>query len=496
MTQREIRLEPPRIDGNSVEFRWTVTPATWLHKRTSFRLDFPDEVDVSAVPEALWWRIGLICLHPLWPLLRPCRVVLPVRLAPGEREAWLRMCDAAVWTMEERRTDGVHDTARTIDLVESGPALEPLAPPEGGAGDLVAACFSGGRDSLTQMAMLHALDRPCVLVTTTSPLPPIFDHTAAGRYRTFSEVVRRRDVELLDVRSDYRENLDHAFALAPYGYSVNELTDCLLYLAVSLAVAYARGAGTVALAAEAEAHMTDRVDGRIIRHPLFMCSATTQRALTGVLAATGIGFTSITAPLRAYQVHRVFAWRYTDLLDLQFSCWLSEDRACSACIKCGAVAFNLMGVGVDPARIGIDLGTLLDVPAVWPDRTNVDPHAEEDSPGKRHNHLREQQVQRVLRATTPEQVAAWAGPDVAATYARRRTEALLDELPPPEPGYCAAFVELLPEGLRDGVRAIADGAAKPLGTGEDAGWLRDITTLSDWIAAPLQNPSLDRRRRA
>jgi hypothetical protein len=46
-------------------------------------------------------------------------VVLPVRLDPGEREFWLRMCDAQVATLEAYAS--ASDTARAIDLVEREP---------------------------------------------------------------------------------------------------------------------------------------------------------------------------------------------------------------------------------------------------------------------------------------------------------------------------------------------------------------------------------------
>ena len=104
-----ITLAPPEVLGGEVQFDWSVTPATQLYKQTSFDLRFPPSVALARVPESLWWRIGLMCLHAHWPLLRPCRVVLPVALPPEEVEFWLRLTDAAVAT---RSSGGVVPTTR------------------------------------------------------------------------------------------------------------------------------------------------------------------------------------------------------------------------------------------------------------------------------------------------------------------------------------------------------------------------------------------------
>jgi hypothetical protein len=60
---RQIHLEPPRVQGRTATFRWQVTPHTPLYRKTEFTLRFPDTIDLSRVPERLWWDIFLIVTH-------------------------------------------------------------------------------------------------------------------------------------------------------------------------------------------------------------------------------------------------------------------------------------------------------------------------------------------------------------------------------------------------------------------------------------------------
>src|SRR5262249_26483030 len=86
---RKIYLESPLLQGQTATFRWRVEPASELYRQTHFSLHFPHSVDLSAVPERLWWDVLLICLHAHWLVLRPCEVHLPLRLGDGERQFWL-----------------------------------------------------------------------------------------------------------------------------------------------------------------------------------------------------------------------------------------------------------------------------------------------------------------------------------------------------------------------------------------------------------------------
>ena len=492
-----IRLEPPVIDARTATFQWTVTPATELYAHTTFTLRFPDSVNARDVSPAIWWRVALICLHPHWAFLRPCQVVLPVRLPPGEREFWLRVCDAQVVALEAQ-IDG-SDTARTIDLVESGAMADPLEPgPDEG---IAVACFSGGRDSLTQAGLLHELGERHLLVAVSSPREGSVEHETPRRRHVMSEIVRRRGVELVEVESDFRGSWRNDFAGATrYRLSVNEVTDTQLFFAAALAVAAARGARSVWLASEAEVQESTRIGGAIVQHRHFMYSAVTQRSLQALLAPAAIRYAGLTYPLLQFQVQRVLATRYADLRDLQYSCWelTAEQSACSRCHECGRIAFNLLADGVDPSEIGIDLATLLQAPAVWTPR---DSDPQPGAIGRRFVRYFDGHARRCLKALPVDRIIAALPPgadaDVAVVAALRGYERIrataLEAPQEPEPGYRAGYLTLVDERLRPGLGAILDEHFEREPSENYAGLLDRTLTLSDWIAAPLARPELDRR---
>ena len=114
MPQTTIHLLAPEIDGRTVTFRWTVDPASDLYVRTSFQLGFPDEIDISRVPERLWWTIFILCLHSHWVVLRPCTVRIPVSLPDHEIRFWERLLDTHVATAEAQRHGRQFD--RSIEI--------------------------------------------------------------------------------------------------------------------------------------------------------------------------------------------------------------------------------------------------------------------------------------------------------------------------------------------------------------------------------------------
>lgn len=482
-----VTLEPPGVGASTATFRWTVRPETELYRRTSFTLALPDGVDARAVPEALWWRVAIICLHAHWALLRPCRVVLPVRLGPGEREFWLRMIDAQVASLE---VDGGGETSRSVEIVEAGPPLAPVVPASDSG--QVTACFSGGRDSLVQLALLQELGETPLLVTTTSPREGSVDHDNDRRRQVHEEVVRRRGVELVEVTSDLRECVANGFS-ARYHRAVTEMTDAFLFFAAALVVAQMRGAARIFLASEAEVQETARLGGAIIQHRHLMYSAVTQRCLEALVSPAGSSYGGLTYPLLQFQVQRLLATRYADLRDLQYSCWemAAGEQACGRCVECQGIAFNVLAEGVDPREIGIDLATVLEAARSW--RPGGEPDRPRGLVGEVAGRYGDEQRLRAVRGLDEEWVRALLGGSDAANGALQawddvRASALEEPAPGPEPGYRAGYLAFVDESLREGLQAILDQHFAPEPTSTYADLLRRSETLAAWISAPLGRP--------
>ena len=484
-----VRLDEPLIGEHEVVFGWDVTPNSDLYQANGFRLSFPPELDLASVPRSLWLRLALICLHPHWALLRPCRVELPFHLGYGEREFWLRLTEVVAVQLEAY---GEAKSRRpALDLLDEGPTLRP-APILARSGR-VAASFSGGKDSLTQSALLAELtDRP-LLVTTTSPVPWANDHIGAARARVMAEITGRLPVELVEVRSDFRACWDNAFP-SRQGclLSVNELTDVLLYQATTIAVAAASGITRSFMASEADLQYNVSGNGEVIQHGHFASSAVTHGALDRLLRAFGLRLGSITYPLHTPQVQALLWRRYHDLTDLQFSCWQAADggQACSTCAQCIEIALLILAQGLTPRRAGIDPVQVL---AAWAEpRPN---QYQERAPRLHPTRSPRDKLYRILQGMPVECVAAILSADPVARKDDRLQEALdayqrLRERaarlsPPPAPGYITGFLELVDDDLRGGLRTILDQYFTAAPADEFAPMVGRSRSLARWIADPL-----------
>ena len=463
-----VTLAEPVVGNAEAVFHWAIEPETTLYRDTSFRLRFPPAIDLEDVPHSLWWRVAFICLHSQWPLLRPCEIRLPVRLEDGEREFWLRLLDAEVATLEAYA--GGSDTVRSIQILDEGPPLEALAP--FASSGRVAAAFSGGKDSLTQAALLIELGERPILVTTTAPGGGHNDHVTTRRRHVLSEIVRRRPVELVEVESDLRGKWNNDFPQGRYPAAVNELTDTFLYFAATLVVGAARGASHLFLASEAEVQENALRDGAIVQHKHFMYSAATQRALTTLLRPTGVRYGSLTYPLHHFQVQRLLASRYPDLRDLQYSCYelAPDETACGRCGECRMAALDLLALDIAPAEIGIDVTRVVSGLGAWHDRQRarslVDAEEYVPAPARAVSALRFAHTTRCLLAVPTERLARLGADDFARlpsedarqtleTYERVRAHALSGPIET-ESGYRAGFLEVVDEAFRDRIAAIYD----------------------------------------
>jgi hypothetical protein len=489
---REIRLAAPRIAGDRIEFAWSVDPETLLHVRTSFFLRFPPSVDPSSVPERLLWVLAMLSLHPLWALLRPCRVHLPVRLGDGEAEFWLRLLDATVMTLEGNR--GGDHVARSIQIVEKGQPLAAVAPlPELGR---CAAAFSGGKDSLLQTALLSELVPELLLVTTSSPMPPLHDHVTERRRQVLRDIVARRaNVTLIEVESDLRSSWRNDFPPSVgYRVAVNELVDTFLYLSALLAAGWTRGVTHLFLASEAEVQENVELGGQIVQHPHAMYSVATQAAVSALLSRFGIRYSSLLSPLRSEQVQRLLWTRYSDLSDLQYSCWRvgPHEATCSSCSQCLRVAFAVLAIGESPQRMGIDLVKLIgtmqrweargsDAPALLPcDRVAVELHAQTV------RSIMTTPVSRFAKALASSGRLLTPRGLLAIDRFRRLRRRLRRIATPPAPGYRPSYLEHVDPLVRERIAAIyADSLFPESGDRYEAMRQRGAG-LAQWIAEPLE----------
>ncbi len=493
---RTIRLNEPWVDGNVAGFNWEVEPDSDLYRAQQFEIIFPPSVDMDRIPPEVWLRVMLICLHPHWALLRPCKVILPRSLPPGEREFWMRMVDAAVATLESNHDGQAAETfasrtTRMVEIVDSGPPLGALPPVN--STDLVATCFSGGRDSLTQLALLQELGETPLLVTTTSSREGSEEFKTARRRAVIDEIVARREVELVEVDSTFRGCVDNSVLEATrYFTSASEITDTYLYFAIAWATAYARGAHGVYLASEGEVQESVRRDGLVVQHKHFMYAGAMQLALRDLIAPSGISHCGLTYPLLQFQVQRLLGRRYSELRDLQYSCWEQRpgEDVCSRCGECFIISVNLMSEGIAPREIGIDLNELLPAQCGW--QPGGDPARRRSEVGKLARRHTDERVVRFFRATDASDLASFvdanglSGECLRALDTLRETASAAPE-PPPEPGYRAVFLDLIDERLRPGLKSILEEHFEPEPIGNYKHLVENTKLLGKWIAAPLQS---------
>jgi hypothetical protein len=460
---RQIHLEPPQIEGQTATFRWRVEPESALYHRTHFTLRFPPAVDLARVPERLWWDVFLICLHPHWLLLRPCRIHLPLRLGAAERAFWLQHLENGMDTLAVYGPQQYRGQPLDIEIVDGDREI-PRAPV---AGNGCAAAFSGGKDSLLQAALLSELTEHPVLVATTAPMPGTADHETARRREVFAAIQARRPVRFVEAESDFRACWNQGFAgTLGYRAGLNELTDTFLYLASTLVAGAAMGAPRIFVASECEVQDNGVIGGKIVQHLHFMYSAATQRALSRLLEPYGMRYGSLTWPLYSSHVQHLLWSRYPDLSDLQYSCWLvaKDEAMCSRCRQCLRLAVVALAAGFDPRRMGLDLEKLLKFADEWK-VTHVEPPAADALPSeigsRRFQALTADAIRRtsllhlafLLADRRPLRVLAPATLRALAPF-RRLKRRVRDVPPPPRIGVREGFCDWLDPELRERLVAI------------------------------------------
>jgi len=456
---RRVTIHRPEIEKHSVRISWQVDPPSDLYRTTEFFLRFPDFVDLSGVPEYLWWVIVPACLHPQWLFLRPCRVEFPVAIPRGALEFWTRFLEAQFHSLETYREPRERGESNLeIELSARGRRLALPGPlPESGR---CATTFSGGKDSLLQAGLLAELTTRPVLVATTSPMPPLQDHQTARRRYVMREIARRRDVTLVEVLSDFRSSWDTAFPRRlGYPVNLNEVTDTHLYVSTMIAAGYALGCARLFIASETEVQETAVCNGHIVYHLHMMYALAFLRSIDRLLAPAGLRLDSLTSSLHSFQVQELLWRRYPDISDLQYSCWRAAvgQAACNACSQCLRLAMYCLAMGRDPQRMGIDLAQLLAYGGEWQPKPLK--ASEDSTPQDVLAEMLEAQLIRAVRATPlwrvgralvladPRCVLRRSTREALRGYARLRRTAARWE-PGPRPGYRLGFLPVTDERLR------------------------------------------------
>ena len=490
-----ITLDPPLVEEQAVTFSWSVTPATPLYRRTRTTLRFPESVAIKNVSEAVWWFVFLACLHSHWPLLRPCRVCLPFRLRPGERDLWFRLLQAEANTLDAYRPD--HGSLGEVELIETGRPLEPL--PTIPASARCGSAFSGGKDSLLSAGLLAEFTRRPVLVSATSPMPEKSDHETARRRYVFAQIAARREILFLEVFSDFRSCYDNRFpASAGYGTSVNEISDTFLYFAALASVAFALELSHLFLASEAEVQQNALRAGVIVQHPHYMYSTVTLRALQALLNPAGIRFSSLTSPLHNAQVQQLLWRRYHDLSELQYSCWRvgPDEITCSRCAGCFRLALCALFVGGNPQRMGINLERLLPAMREWKPRSFAQRDPDSLLPNEVLRPENDRQIVQYIQRVPLRQVMHFLGgqrrirPIPARTRTALKAYAILrrrlGNFPAGKPlGYRPGFLAQVDPLLREKIAPLYAHYFKPEPEADYSGVLARGNILADWICEPL-----------
>jgi hypothetical protein len=490
-----FRLHMPVVSGRTVRVSWDVEPPSALYLHNEFYLEFPGSVDVGAVPHRVWGLIAMLCLHPHWVLLRPCRVELPFGIDDRERELWYRLMDAAITTLAVHagRTDfdrdiEIHGSAQTL------PPPSPLAP-----STRCATAFSGGKDSLLQAGLLTELTEKPLLVAVTSQVPPRVDHLTDRRRHVFRAIQARRSVAFVEVQSDFRAAVNYDFSHANAGFpiSATELTDTFLFAGALIASSVALGVTHLFLASEAEVQESVERDGRIVQHRHFMYSAVTLQGVSALLAPYGMQLSSLTSPLYAVQVHRLLWTRYRDVSDLQYSCWLLHqgEGACSKCRACLEYALGVLALGDRPARMGLELGKVMREVRDWIPRTldpgNCAPTPSQIASARHGGHVMTNACAasplsflRAMLLDHPRELFSSDGREAFSCFRalKQRLEPLAPASPP---GYRPGFLELVDPLLRDRVGAIYGSHFSAEPDHEYADLLARSKRLAQWVCEPL-----------
>ena len=501
-----IELEEPRIEGQDLCFRWSVTPETKLYRATEFRLTVPDGLSAQEIPRRLLWCLQFMCLHSHWALLRPCEIHLPVRLAPGEAETWRQLVLSYADTLDAL---GSKDhLPREVRILEQGAPLDGFR--NGSESDDCVVAFSGGKDSLVQVGLARELGFRPLLVSTRSLQHGQPPEQSLYRHKAMEAMQSRHGLEVLEVVSDFRGCWNNRVPRRMgYPLSTNELSDTFLYTAGLVVCGYLRGIDRLFLASETELSENAVEDGVFLQHSHFMYSPLTQATLSALLAPFGLSLTSLSSALYASQTQELVILRYPEFAELQTSCWKFDEtrKACSECAECKKLGWTALGAGGSPARMGVDMMRMIQA---WVDYVPMKdrPREEQEKAKQQKPHApnvqagensRTQQA-RSIYLVTEKKLESYLREEHADAFGDGRAQRAIEQLGPlqdglrdrfPEmpgrTGYREGYLELLEPRLRRGLGKIFSDQFTPEAPARYEDNQRRLVEAIERITQPLKS---------
>lgn len=351
---QRIILELPIVQGNRVDFKWTESVNSKFYKKTEFYVEFPECIDLKDVPQSMLLLFHILCLHAHWTILSPCTVEIPIKLPLKQLEIINKLIQYYSVTLNFLNPENIKGE---VEIKELGEEIEKVIPLN--RSTKCAAAFSGGKDSLTSVGLLCEMGFSPILITTTSFLNGIHLENSIHKKRSLSEIQKRKELKLYEVKTNYRSIWNNLISRKMgYQLSINEITDTFLYVGSMLIIGYAKNVDNLFIASENEVSANIISEqGEYIQHPHFMYSALTLSGMSTLFSLYGMRLFSLTTSLRSNMVQELLTKRYSELADLQCSCWkvTEQTKACSVCGECKRLSLVSLSVGGNPKDLGVNL---------------------------------------------------------------------------------------------------------------------------------------------
>lgn len=358
--QATLRFLPYRIEGACIRIPLCLSGARPLYQAEELVLDTGfEDLSEAEIPSRLVWTLVLYALHTQFLFLGECRVEVPETIADEDRALLYATAEVSARALERQAMNSRSNPLKgrlhpRFEILHPDRDVTPY-PPVAVDESQAATCFSGGKESLCQVAMLRTrFDRPWLvwhrhssMQTPPEAIETIHDH---GHVRT------------VIASSNVREMVNGRVLHQELGFHPNLLIASMCHtIQATLALfGYARRIPLLMQGAERETHSWARhADGGVTFLGPGLQNCVYQRVVQRLLTPAGdFVFSSPLGPLTNYQTQSFLIRRAPDLLQVQESCF-SVGPWCSECTKCFRIAAILAAHGIAPSSVGLNTARLL-----------------------------------------------------------------------------------------------------------------------------------------